>query len=118
VQLGEWPRTKWETALLYPAVLLCSLKRKVRVALEKYDLFQTEFSFRDESKSIIVSVLLENFTKLCGTNSKSGPIIFFLYRLQPFTLRETYVPMQTVFLSFVSFLMYFSLAFEAIFLGY
>ncbi len=35
VQFEEWPCTKCATALLYPAVLLWSLKRKVLIWLEK-----------------------------------------------------------------------------------
>jgi len=47
VQLGECPRTKCETAKLYPAVLLCSLKRKVLVPLPSAVFDQIEFSFFD-----------------------------------------------------------------------
>ena len=64
VQFGEWPGTKCATALLYPAVLLCNLKRNVRVAFEKTALFQRPFKIFDCSKLITVSVLSLYLTML------------------------------------------------------
>ena len=45
----ECPGTKWAIAILYPAVLLWSLNKKVLVELEKNDLFHELLSFFDSS---------------------------------------------------------------------
>ena len=115
VQFGECPGTKCATALLYPAVLLCSLKRNVRVALEREDFAHILLSFSEFSKLITVSVLFPKLTILCGMFFSKVPIIFFLYRLHPLTLLFKKSPISAVFISLRFFFEYLSLAFDASF---
>jgi hypothetical protein len=83
VQQGEWPATKCATALLYPSVLLCNLKRNIFILLSKKLLVQSAFRKVDWDPDIIMSMFSANLLILWGV---------FVFFIMYFGLQDTKPP--------------------------